>query len=79
LALKNASQFLVTAATVAGDADPEPGEAAGELAAGDVGAVVAGVVAGDELDVLGLLLPQAAADAASADIAITASVCEIRR
>ena len=78
MALKNASQFLVTVAAVAAEPVPEPGDAAGEVGAGEVGAIDVGVVAGDEL-VLGPLLPQAAADAASAASATAPSECEIRR
>jgi hypothetical protein len=64
LALKNASQFFVMAAVVA--AVPAVLEAAGELEAGEDDAGGA-----DELDELGLLLPQAArvpARAAAAQI-----------
>jgi len=69
LALKNASQFVVTAAMVA--AEPTLLEAAGELAAGELDAGADDAGGADEPAELGLLLPQAArvpARAAAAQI-----------
>ncbi len=67
LALKNASQLVVMAATVAGEAVVGDEVAGDDDAAGDDGAadVDAGADAGLLDDVLGLLPPHAAAVAAS--------------